>query len=280
MGAAMDTSTPSGSGRTAPDRFLAVTHEGHQPADRAGRLQPVRGRFARCAKRWRAKARAPSSPIWSNSAGGSARPSIWSSGSWPIATRRSSSPNDRFGHRTDLVRFHPAYHALMRTAITEGLHASPWTEPGPGAHVARAARYYLQAQVEAGHGCPITMTFAAIPSLRLQTGPGGVVGGKDHVARVRPVQRAGGHEKSGVTVGMAMTEKQGGSDVRANTTRAYPVSSPGPGQPYELVGTSSSCRRRCATCFWCWPGPGGLTCFLLPRWRPDGGKNPMQLQTA
>ena len=75
--------------------------------------------------------------------------------------------HDRFGNRVDLVRFHPAYHALMTTAIEHGLHSSPWTDPGPGAHVARAARTYLHTQVEAGHGCPITMTFAAVPSLRL-----------------------------------------------------------------------------------------------------------------
>ena len=73
--------------------------------------------------------------------------------------------NDRYGNRVDLVRYHPSYHQLMRLAVEQGLHASPWTEPRPGAHVARAARYYMQAQVEAGHGCPITMTFAATPSL-------------------------------------------------------------------------------------------------------------------
>src|SRR5674476_1432223 len=77
--------------------------------------------------------------------------------------------HDRFGKRIDLVKFHPAYHQLMKTAIEHGLHASPWTAPGAGAHVARAAKSYLHGQVEAGHGCPITITFAAIPALRLQT---------------------------------------------------------------------------------------------------------------
>ena len=76
--------------------------------------------------------------------------------------------HDRYGRRVDLVHYHPAYHALMKTAIEEGLHSSPWTDPRPGAHVARAARTYMQAQVEAGHGCPITMTFAAMPCLELQ----------------------------------------------------------------------------------------------------------------
>ncbi len=81
--------------------------------------------------------------------------------------------HDRYGHRIDLVRYHPAYHELMRLAVEEGLHASPWTDPRPGAHVARAARYYLQAQVEAGHGCPITMTFAATPCIaKARTGAG------------------------------------------------------------------------------------------------------------
>ena len=82
--------------------------------------------------------------------------------------------HDRQGHRVDLVRYHDAYHNLMRLALESGLHASPWTDPGPGAHVARAARYFLQAQVESGHGCPVTMTFAAVPSLRLTPAVGDV----------------------------------------------------------------------------------------------------------
>ncbi len=187
-------------------------------------------------------------------------------------------PHDRFGRRTDLVRFHPAYHALMRTAIAEGLHASPWSEPGAGAHVARAARYYLHAQVEAGHGCPITMTFAAIPSLRLQPDLAALWEPKITSRAYDPSNRPA-HEKQGVTVGMAMTEKQGGSDVRANTTRAYPVSSTGPGQPYQLVGHKFFVSAPMCDLFLVLAqAPGGLTCFLLPRWRPDGSKNPMQLQ--
>jgi putative acyl-CoA dehydrogenase len=187
-------------------------------------------------------------------------------------------PHDRFGHRIDLVRFHPAYHALMRTAIAEGLHASPWTEPGPGAHVARAARYYLQAQVEAGHGCPITMTFAAVPSLRLQPDLAALWEPTITSRAYDPSNRPA-HEKPGVTVGMAMTEKQGGSDVRANSTRAYPSSSPGPGQPYELVGHKFFVSAPMCDLFLVLAqAPGGLTCFLMPRWRADGSKNPMQLQ--
>ena len=99
--------------------------------------------------------------------------------------------HDRYGRRVDLVRFHPAYHELMRAAIEEGLHSSPWTEPREGAHVARAARFYMQSQVEAGHGCPITMTFAAVPCLKLQPDLGARVAAEDHRARLRPAQRPG-----------------------------------------------------------------------------------------
>jgi putative acyl-CoA dehydrogenase len=187
-------------------------------------------------------------------------------------------PSDRFGHRIDLVRFHPAYHALMRTAISEGLHASPWSEPGPGAHAARAARYYLHAQVEAGHGCPITMTFAAIPSLRLQPDLA-ALWEPAITSRVYDPSNRPAHQKQGLTVGMAMTEKQGGSDVRANTTRAYPIASPGAGQPYELVGHKFFVSAPMCDLFLVLAqAPDGLTCFLLPRWRPDGSKNPMQIQ--
>jgi len=187
-------------------------------------------------------------------------------------------PNDRHGHRIDLVRFHPAYHALMRNAILHGLHASPWTEPGPGAHVARAARYYLHSQVEAGHGCPITMTFAALPSLRLQPALAALWEPKITSRTYDPSNRPA-HEKHGVTVGMAMTEKQGGSDVRANTTRAYPIASSGPAQAYELVGHKFFVSAPMCDLFLVLAqAPAGLSCFLLPRWRPDGSKNPMQIQ--
>lgn len=115
--------------------------------------------------------------------------------------------HDRFGHRIDLVRFHPAYHALMATAIGNGLHSAPWVEPKPGAHVARAAKFYLHTQVEAGHGCPITMTFAVVPALRLQP---------DLAARWEPAITARRYDprdvpaagKTGLTVGMAMTDRR------------------------------------------------------------------------
>ena len=185
--------------------------------------------------------------------------------------------HDRFGHRVDLVRFHAAYHTLMKTAIEEGIHASPWTDPQPGAHVARAAKFYLQAQVEAGHGCPITMTFAAVPSL-LTTPALAQQWVPKITASVYDPRNVPDAAKQGLTIGMAMTEKQGGSDVRANTTRAYPVGASGPGEAYELVGHKFFVSAPMCDAFLVLAqAPGGLSCFLLPRWRPDGSKNPLQV---
>jgi putative acyl-CoA dehydrogenase len=143
--------------------------------------------------------------------------------------------HDNYGHRIDEVRFHPAYHRLMQISTEHGLHASHWRTPQPGAHVARAAMCYLQNQVEAAHGCPITMTSAVVPALLEQP---------DLAAQWLPKITALQYDhrnipmaqKSAITVGMAMTEKQGGSDVRANTLRAHALGAGGPGQTYELVG--------------------------------------------
>ena len=185
--------------------------------------------------------------------------------------------HDRFGNRIDLVSFHPAYHQLMTTAIEHGLHASPWTRPGPGAHVARAARNYLHTQVEAGHGCPITMTFAAVPALRLQ--PELARAWEPKVtAPVYDPRNVPSEQKQGVTIGMAMTEKQGGSDVRSNSTRAYAIGQQGPGQAYELVGHKYFVSAPMCDAFLVLANTSvGLSCFLLPRWRPDGSKNAMQI---
>jgi putative acyl-CoA dehydrogenase len=186
--------------------------------------------------------------------------------------------HDRFGHRVDLVRYHPAYHALMKTAIEAGLHSSPWTEPKSGAHVARAARFLMQSQVEAGHGCPVTMTFASVPSLRLQPGLAALWEAKI-TARAYDPRNVPAGEKPGLTVGMAMTEKQGGSDVRANTTRAIPVGAEGGSEAYELVGHKYFVSAPMSDLFLVLAqAPGGLTCFLLPRWRPDGTRNALQIQ--
>ncbi len=180
--------------------------------------------------------------------------------------------HDRFGHRVDLVKFHPAYHRLMQTSIEHGIHASPWKNPGPGAHAARAARFFLHAQVEAGHGCPVTMTFAAMPSLRSQPELAALWEPKI-TSRVYDPRNVPAEQKAGLTVGMGMTEKQGGSDVRANTTRAYPV-----GDAYELVGHKFFLSAPMCDLFLVLAqAPGGLTCFLVPRWRPDGSKNPLEV---
>ncbi|BCH23775.1 acyl-CoA dehydrogenase [Mesorhizobium sp. L-8-10] len=185
--------------------------------------------------------------------------------------------HDRYGRRVDLVRFHPAYHRLMTTSIEEGLHSSPWEEPRPGAHVARAARFFMHSQVEAGHGCPVTMTFAAVPCLRRQPELA-----RDWLpkmlARIYDPRNVPVEQKQGVTIGMAMTEKQGGSDVRANTTRAIPVGAGGPGQAYELVGHKFFVSAPMCDAFLVLAQTeGGLSCFLVPRWRPDGTKNPLQV---
>ncbi|MCL1961489.1 MAG: isovaleryl-CoA dehydrogenase [Desulfovibrionaceae bacterium] len=186
--------------------------------------------------------------------------------------------HDRFGRRIDLVRFHPAYHRLMRTAIEHGLHASPWTDPRPGAHVARAAHCYLQTQVEAGHGCPVTMTFACAPALKTTPALADVWLPKITARHYDP-RNVPDSQKQGLTIGMAMTEKQGGSDVRGNTTRAWPAgAATGPGAAYELVGHKYFVSAPMCDAFLVLAqAPGGLSCFLLPRWRPDGSKNPLQV---
>jgi putative acyl-CoA dehydrogenase len=186
--------------------------------------------------------------------------------------------HDRYGRRIDEVRFHPAYHRLMQIAIEHGMHSSHWTDPRDGAHVARAAKYYMQSQIEAAHCCPVTMTSAVIPALRLQPDVAAQwepkILARHYDGRNVPVD-----QKEGITIGMAMTEKQGGSDVRTNTTRAYPLGAGGPGGEYELVGHKYFVSAPMCDAFLVLAqAPGGLSCFLLPRWRPDGSKNPLQIQ--
>ena len=187
--------------------------------------------------------------------------------------------HDRYGHRVDQVHYHPAYHWLMDMALSEGTHARVWKDPRPGENVIRAAKGYMHSQVEAGHGCPLTMTFAAVPTLKLTPSvaeewlPKVLASGYDP----RNVPHT---EKQAVTIGMGMTEKQGGSDVRANTTRAQPLgASEGPGAEYELVGHKWFLSApMCDAFLMLAQAPGGLSCFLVPRWRPDGSKNPLQVQ--
>lgn len=194
--------------------------------------------------------------------------------------------HDRFGNRIDLAKFHPAYHQLMRTAIEAGAHSLPWTtdntspEKNEGAHVARAAMEYMHNQADSGSGCPLTMTFACVPAIK--TTPSLA---KDWLpkitARHYDERNIPWFEKEGVTIGMAMTEKQGGSDVRANTTKATAVvaDKTGSGEAYELVGHKWFCSAPMCDAFLVLAQTEkGLSCFLLPRWRPDGSKNQMVIQ--
>ena len=186
--------------------------------------------------------------------------------------------HDRYGHRIDTVEFHPAYHQLMAAAIEHGLPSLPWREPRPGAHVARAAMTYLHTQAEAGSGCPLTMTFASVPALRLQPNLAERWLPKVMATEYDPRSLDVG-QKAGATIGMAMTEKQGGTDVRANTTRAFAVGQPGPGEPYELLGHKWFCSAPMCDAFLTLAyTEEGLSCFLLPRVRPDGSRNAFYIQ--
>jgi putative acyl-CoA dehydrogenase len=183
--------------------------------------------------------------------------------------------HDRYGHRVDEVSFHPAWHELMRRAVGWGLHAAPWREPRAGAHVARAAGFLVWSQVESGHGCPISMTYSAIPALRAEPALAAEWESRltslDYEFGLRPAA-----EKRGALSGMAMTEKQGGSDVRANTTRANPS---GDGSAYLLTGHKWFCSAPMCDIFLVLAqAPGGLTCFLLPRVLPDGTHNNITIQ--
>jgi putative acyl-CoA dehydrogenase len=183
--------------------------------------------------------------------------------------------HDRYGQRLDEVEFHPAWHRLLGTAIRHGLHAAPWREPRPGAQVARAAGFYLWTQVEAGHGCPVSMTFAAVPALRAAPDLAAAWEPKLTSLAYDPILRpvAG---KAGALCGMAMTEKQGGSDVRMNTTTAVPAGADG---GWLLTGHKWFCSAPMSDAFLVLAqAPAGLSCFLLPRVLPDGGRNRFHLQ--
>ncbi|RJG01713.1 isovaleryl-CoA dehydrogenase [Noviherbaspirillum sedimenti] len=186
--------------------------------------------------------------------------------------------HDRNGYRTDVVSFHPSWHLLLALLRREGLHALPWISPRPGAHVARAAGYYMHAQVEAGSLCPTTMTFAAIPVLQKEPRLFAQLQDKlyslEHDPRDLPIAA-----KNSVLIGMGMTEKQGGSDVRANTTTARPDGAGGRGADYLITGhkwffSAPMCDAHMVLA----RSEGGLSCFFVPRWRPDGGKNAVLVQ--
>lgn len=182
--------------------------------------------------------------------------------------------HDARGYRVDEVDFHPSWHELMNTAVSHGLHAAPWADDRPGAHVARAAKFMVWTQAEAGHGCPISMTYACVPALR---------NAQDLAATYEPLLSSRAYDpglrapatKSGLLAGMAMTEKQGGSDVRANTTTATPA---GDGS-YLLTGHKWFCSAPMCDLFLVLAqAPEGLSCFLLPRVLPDGSRNAMYIQ--
>ena len=187
--------------------------------------------------------------------------------------------HDRFGNRIDEVEFHPSWHELMKVGIGFGLHSLPWHEPQPGAHVARAAMFMTFGQAEAGVGCPISMTYSGIPALRVQPELAAeweqrLTSNAYDGERLRPAP-----DKAGALCGMAMTEKQGGSDVRANTTTARPLNGGGPGGEYELAGHKwFMSAPMCDVFLVLAQAPGGLSCFLMPRFTPDGERNGIHLQ--
>ena len=175
---------------------------------------------------------------------------------------------DRFGHRLDEVDFHPAYHSLMALGLDSGVSGSAWTVPAAG-HVRHAAMMILMNQADAGVTCPMSMTYACVPALRADPALAAEweprVAAQAYDPRFIPAA-----QKTGVTIGMAMTEKQGGSDVRANTTRAAPLG----GDAYSLTGHKWFCSAPMSDAFLTLAyTEEGLTCFLVPRWRPDGTRN-------
>jgi putative acyl-CoA dehydrogenase len=182
--------------------------------------------------------------------------------------------HDRYGHRIDEVEFHPAWDELMTTAIGHGLHATPWRDSRPGAHLDRAARFYVWGQAEAGHLCPVSMTYAIIPALRHAP---------DLAQQYEPLLAATEYDpgrrppaaKRGLTAGMSMTEKQGGSDVRANTTTATRTAD----GSYRVTGHKWFTSAPMGDLFMVLAKtPEGPGCFLLPKLLPDGTRNAMHLQ--
>jgi putative acyl-CoA dehydrogenase len=181
--------------------------------------------------------------------------------------------HDRYGRRIDEVEFHPAWHGLMELGVEYGIHALPWREPGT--HLLRAALFMTLAQVEAGVGCPLSMTYAAVPVLR--AGEPGLA--REWEPRLTSLVYEPGlqpaAEKAGALCGMAMTERQGGSDVRANLTRAEPTAD----GDYVVSGHKWFCSAPMCDAFLVLAqAPGGLSCFLLPRVLPDGERNSFRIQ--
>jgi putative acyl-CoA dehydrogenase len=186
--------------------------------------------------------------------------------------------HDRYGNRIDEVEFHPAWHSLMKMGVEHELHSLPWTSEEPFAHTARAALYMTAMQAEAGFACPITMTFAVVPALRAQ--PELAAEWEPRVtARTYDPRLLAAGEKPSAIAGMAMTEKQGGSDVRANTTVARALNGGGAGGEYEIQGHKWFCSAPMSDIFLVLAQTDeGLSCFLLPRILPDGSRNAFHIQ--
>ncbi len=180
--------------------------------------------------------------------------------------------HDRYGNRIDEVHYDDSYHRVIRAAVADGAHTSAYADPRPGANVARAAVFMLYAQVEPGHACPVSMTHSVVPVL--QQHPDAAAGWLPRVLSTEydPALRA---EKTGALFGMAMTEKQGGSDVRANTSVAKSLG----GGRYAITGHKWFCSAPMSDAFLVLAQtPGGLSCFLLPRLRSDGERNAIRIQ--
>ncbi|MDQ3179763.1 MAG: acyl-CoA dehydrogenase family protein, partial [Acidobacteriota bacterium] len=183
--------------------------------------------------------------------------------------------HDRFGNRLDVVEFHPAYHALMRLGIENETHSLAWTSEREGAFVARSVLAFLKQQVDEGTSCPLTMTFAVVPSLKIEPKIADEwlprILSNEYDARFISADK-----KRGATFGMALTEPQGGSDVRANTTFAEKLNGNG---EYEITGRKWFCSAPMCDAFLVLAQTNkGLSCFLLPRFKPDGAKNAFYIQ--
>ena len=182
--------------------------------------------------------------------------------------------HDRYGHRLDRVDFHPAWHTLMARAVAAGVHSLGWTGDRAGSQTARTALMYLDSQVEQGHGCPISMTSSVIPSLRMNPGLAGIWEPR-LMSNVYDPTFGPTEEKAGALMGMGMTEKQGGSDVRSNTTEAVPSND----GPHLLTGHKwFTSAPMCDAFLVLAQAPQGLSCFFVPRFLPDGSKNRIFLQ--
>ena len=184
---------------------------------------------------------------------------------------------DRYGRRIDEVDFHPAWHALMAIAVGAGLPARPWAQPRAGAHVARAAGAYMLAQVESGVFCPVAMTYGAVPTLKQNPALAAEwlprIYSQDHDPRFVPAR-----EKRSALIGMAMTENQGGSDLRTNTTRAETAGGDGARRFFRLNGAKWFMSAPMCDAFLVLArSDAGLGCFFVPRWRTEGKRNGIHL---